>query len=558
MPSTDSGSIDRETNRRARQAALENVVPGDAEPTSLVSYVSHGRLLVIGEETAGRDAIARLQGHLDPWLWIPGPGDPVRRDRDRQRRVEGGSPAVTGNLGQFTVTVGEGGIAAGPDRLLGERGGRFDLVLDLRSAPSLSAPILPVGYYAPRSDPAALDAALDELPEMTGEFEKPKFFNYDASICAHGRSGIPGCTRCIDACPTQAIVSAGEEVTVNPYLCQGGGSCVAACPTGAMTYAFPKVTDLMAHVRRLLDAYSEAGGKGPVLIFVDENSAERVQARLDAGLPPEVIPVQVEEIGSLGLDAWLSCLAYGAAGVVLASSAETPAPVTEALDAQLEVAGALLAGMGYPANAVQRWSADGAADAGEGPEVHEGPLLNKAARFTVPDEKRTALRLAINHLHAQAPAPRKIIDLPSHAPFGEVRVDGKACTLCMSCVGQCPTAALSDGAGLPQLNFTEWNCVQCGICARACPEDAIELRARFVFDSDARQTRRVLHEEQPFFCVSCGKPFATQSVLDVMKRKLETHWMFQTEEARRRLEMCDTCRVKDMARAEFSKGRDSH
>jgi ferredoxin len=415
-----------------------------------------------------------------------------------------------------------------------------------------------VGYYAPRGDSAALDAALSELPDMTGEFEKPKFFNYDPSICAHGRSGVTGCTQCIDACPTQAIVSAGEEVTVNPYLCQGGGSCVAACPTGAMTYAFPKITDLMAHVRRLLDAYAEAGGTEPVIMFVDEHSAGPVQARLDGELPAEVIPVQVEEIGSLGLDAWLACLAYGAGGVVLASSSATPAPVTETLDAQLEVAGALLAGMGYPADAVQRWPADAAGEAAGDLKIPPGPLVSKAARFTVPDEKRTALRIAINHLHGEAPAPRKIIGLPSHAPFGEVRVDGKSCTLCMSCVGQCPTAALSDGAGLPQLNFTEWNCVQCGICARVCPEDAIELSARFVFDSDARQTRRVLHEEQPFFCVSCGKPFATQSVLDVMKRKLESHWMFQTEEAKRRLEMCDTCRVKDMARAEFAKGRDNH
>jgi ferredoxin len=554
MPSSDPGSNRREINRRARQAALENVLPGDAEPTSLVSYVSHGRLLVIGGETEGMAAIERLAGDLEPWLWMPGKGSPVRRDRDGLRRVEGGVPGVTGNLGQFVLTVGDGGIAAGPDRLLGERGGRFDLVLDLRDEPSLTAPVLPVGYYAPRGDEAALDKALSDLPDMTGEFEKPKFFNYDASICAHGRSGIGGCTRCIDACPTQAIVSAGEEVMVNPYLCQGGGSCVAACPTGAMTYAFPKVTDLMAHVRRVLDAYLEAGGEAPVLMFIDEHSAGLVEARLDAGLPAEIIPVQVEEIGSLGLDAWLACLAYGACGVVLASCAATPAPVIETLDAQLEVAGALLAGMGYPVNALQRWTADAA----EALELPDGPLLSKAARFTVPDEKRTALRLAINHLHAEAPAPRKVVGLPAHAPFGEVRVDGKACTLCMSCVGQCPTAALSDGAGLPQLNFTEWNCVQCGICARACPEDAIELSARFVYDSDARQTRRVLHEEQPFFCVSCGKPFATQSVLDVMKRKLESHWMFQTEEARRRLEMCDTCRVKDMARAEFAKSRDGH
>ena len=38
----------------------------------------------------------------------------------------------------------------------------------------------------------------------------------------------------MDACPTQAIVSAGDRIEVDPYLCQGGGSCASACPTGAI------------------------------------------------------------------------------------------------------------------------------------------------------------------------------------------------------------------------------------------------------------------------------------------------------------------------------------
>jgi hypothetical protein len=39
-------------------------------------------------------------------------------------------------------------------------------------------------------------------------------------------------------------------------------------------------------------------------------------------------------------------------------------------------------------------------------------------------------------------------------------------------------------------------------------------------------------------------------MLDVMMSKLEGHWMFQSEDARRRLQMCEHCRVKDMFRAE--------
>jgi ferredoxin len=125
----------------------------------------------------------------------------------------------------------------------------------------------------------------------------------------------------------------------------------------------------------------------------------------------------------------------------------------------------------------------------------------------------------------------------------------------MSCVSACPTFALQDGRGLPQLNFREWNCVQCGLCERTCPEDAITLQPRFLHDAEARERPRTLHEEQPFCCVSCGKPFATRAVLDKLARKLEGHWMFQTEEARRRMQMCEDCRVRDMFTSEARRPR---
>jgi ferredoxin len=168
------------------------------------------------------------------------------------------------------------------------------------------------------------------------------------------------------------------------------------------------------------------------------------------------------------------------------------------------------------------------------------------AGFAGSNEKRNTLFFAIDWLYKQAPNPRNITELPARAPFGEIRVDRDACTLCMACVSVCPAAALADGGDTPQLNFVEANCVQCGLCEIACPESAITRVPRFVYQREQRMQTRVLNEEPPFRCISCGTPFATQSVIKKILGKLQGHSMFQDEQALRRLQMCGDCRVKSM------------
>lgn len=534
----------------ARARVMAAPVQEDATPTSLVGYQSYGRVLVIGEEHIALAAARRLGDDVEWALLAPGEPSPDKHLEDGRPVIRGGKPMVEGYLGAFSVTLETDSGTVPLAALLGEDYGVVDLVLDLGDSPLMDIEVPPVGYYAPR-DEAALERVLADLPEMEGEFEKPKYFNYDPSICAHGSSGLTGCTRCIEACPTQAIVSIGDKVEVNPYLCQGGGSCVAACPSGAMTYAYPTVADLLAHVRGVVETYREAAGSGPVVMFHDGWSRKALAGDLGARMPEDVIPVELEEIGSVGLEAWLACLAYGARAVVMLRTAGTPPRILRELEDQTRFAGAILAGMGYGPESAS------VLDAGE-PEATLAALgelpaegLRRPASFAAPDEKRNIIRMALDHLYRQAPNPRRSTELPAGAPFGQVKVDKKACTLCMSCVGVCPTAALQDGRDLPQLKFTEWNCVQCGLCEKACPEDAITLGPRLLYDADARQQTRLLHEEQPFCCVVCGKPFATQSVMQVMARKLEGHWMFQTERARRRLQMCEHCRVKDAVTEQF-------
>ena len=543
---------DTTANGRARRAAMLRVDTGARRPTSLVSYESTGRVAIIGHAANATAAAERLKDALDCTVLITAGESPESGDAAVQpssegpgvRTISAAVSAVRGHLGAFEVDVivNEETQPLAPSLLTAHR--PFDIVLDLCDPPFIGAEVPPPGYFAPRRDPHALEHAVEEIPGLVGEFEKPKYFNYNADICAHGRSGITGCTRCMEACPTDAIRSLEELIEVDPFLCQGGGSCTTACPTGAITYAYPAVSDLLTELRGALATYGEAGGGVPCVLLHDAERGRAWVGEAAESLPENLIPYELEEIGAAGLDAWLALVAYGARQVVLWCPANVPASVKSEIEHQLGIAGIILEGMGYPKSLLV------CADEGDGEWISAVPASDaldvERASFAAVDEKRTNIRLAVDHLYARAPAPVDHVALNRGAPFGEVLVNRDTCTLCMACVSVCPASALSDGGNEPKLKFIEWNCVQCGLCETACPEDAITTAPRFLFDAKQRRESRLLNEDTPFNCIVCGKAFATTSVIERMREKLSGHWMFQKPEAVERLEMCETCRVKDM------------
>ena len=542
---------------RARNAALMADSWHDRTPTSLVAYASAGSIAIIANREVGEALASRLGKTLKCTLLIPlaadGPQPGAIADDPGDsgagastRSIHAALAGVSGYLGQFVVKGRVAGevVDIAPSLLTAHK--PFDIVLDLGEPAQLEREVLPPGYYAPGSDADALERALAEIPELVGEFEKPRYFNYNPDICAHGASGIRACTRCIDACPTLAISSAGERVEVNPYLCQGGGSCATACPSGAITYAFPLAGDLLASLRKILAGYYASGGVAAQVLFYDGEAGREWLRQHAEALPENIIPCEVEEIGALGMDAWLCVLAYGAVAVTMLCVSGTPPSVRRELEEQRLFAAAILAGMGHDPHLIrlQETSDEAALMTALGGATTGQPL--EAATFQPQNEKRTNIRLAVEHLYEQAESPAETAPLPTGAPFGELLVNDKTCTLCMACVSVCPASALSDGGSEPKLNFIEWNCVQCGLCESACPEDAIERHTRFVYDPRLRRASRVLNEDKPFHCVGCGKPFATTRVIESMREKLSGHWMFQKPEAVKRLEMGEDWLVKDM------------
>lgn len=514
-------------NRKARETALAVMEGLPIEPTSLVNYQSRGRVVVIGDNLA-QEYAPRLHENLQPLVILTEgaeePGVPLVPLGGRSIRIEG-------YLGAFKIHLGDAGKANAETVMA-------DLVLDLSPAPLIDRAMTPPGYLSSNTDEAALSAAIDELNGMTGTFEKPTYFDYDPDICAHGRSGKTACNRCIEACPADAISGLAETIEVNAHLCQGGGACATVCPSGAIQYVYPRARDTLTRLRRLLSVYRDEGGSEPVLVIHTEQQAEAPDWLKQSHL----LPFQVEELASLGLEVWLSALAYGAREIRLLDDGSLPRQVGRALNEQLVTAQEILAALGYPPQVVRLAGPEEVGIDGREPMPEISP-----AGFSGVGGKRQTAYLAIDHLYAMAAKARPMANLTQGAPFGNAYVEADACTLCLACVGACPGKALQSGSdGIPQLQFIEANCLQCGMCTRTCPEDAIWITPRLIFDRDKRSQPRTLHQEPPFLCVSCGKPFATRSVIDNMLNKLKGHYMFQSERALRRLTLCDECRVIDI------------
>jgi ferredoxin len=431
----------------------------------------------------------------------------------------------------------------------------FDVVLDLSEQPLIDWHAAPQGYFKDASS-----ATLMKMRDLVGEFEKPKFFVYKQKICAHSRNETVGCNACVDICSAHAITSekSRQQIKVNPNLCVGCGACTTVCPTGALTYAYPKASEQGAKIKALLSTYTAAGGKEPALLLHSQGAGAQLieqlgraaQLRQAQGVPHNLIPIGVWHTASIGTDLWLSAIAMGVSQIAVLTTAEEAPDYLTGLRQQIEIAQTLLRGLGYAGTHIKLIEAKDVAtlDAAlQQLKTTKQSVLAKPARFAMPSEKRSTLDLALDHLitHApQSPLPEQI-ELPkAGSPFGTLQVNKDTCTLCLSCVSACPSAALQDNPERPQLKFIEKNCVQCGLCAQTCPENAITLQPRMLLTKERTQSR-VLNEQPPYSCIRCNKPFGTLKAIEGMLTKLSGHAMFQGE-ALNRLKMCGDCRVIDL------------
>ena len=578
----------------------------DAEPVPTVTYKSAGRLLIIGALDAAERAAELVSDTLDVTVFSVGAGSQGGAQERRYPVLTGKIQTLTGWLGAFDLKWSRNNpidldlctrcnacVAACPEGAIGldyqinsslcmshracvkvcgvagaidfsreseDLSEKFDLVLDLRTTPAFTQHALPQGYFLWDGQD---QRTLIQLRGLVGEFEKPKFFVYKQKLCAHSRNEKTGCNACIDVCSAQAISSERDrqQIKVNPNLCVGCGACTTVCPSGALTYAYPRAGEQGLKLKTLLSTYARVGGKQAAVLFHSQEAGQKLlgdlgrAARLNKtirGVPARVLPVALWHTSSVGMELWLSAIAYGASQVWVLMTGEEAPQYRTAVREQMDVAQALLKGLGYQGEHFKIISAQPVTDLATDLAALDAALqaapaqgVAQATSFTVQADKRATLELALDHLVAQASAQPELITLPAKgSPLGALSLNKDTCTLCLSCINACPASALRDNPESPQLRFIEKNCVQCGLCVKTCPEGSLTLMPQFNL-TPQRKDAVVLNEMKPYACVRCSKPFGTLKAIEAMLGKLAGHSMFQGE-ALERLKMCGDCRVIDI------------
>lgn len=535
-------------NALPKQAALlaELQIPRPQTPSRDIT--SQGICLILGSNDSAMEAAKRLSEALTITCLLTSAPEFVRPVNSYDLAI-GTIVKAEGTIGRFEVTVDQYApmqrTGRGDPGFMEPKDGaksRCDIILDLTgNTPLFPAPEKRDGYFhADPKNKLSVERAIFDASQMVGTFEKPIYIRFDASICAHSRAAQTGCQRCLNVCPTGAISPAGDVVFIDNNICAGCGACAAVCPSGAASYDDPPVDYVFRRLRALSVAFREAGGVSPrVLFHEEEHGAEmiRLSARFGRGLPADVIPVEVSSVEGVGHAELIAAMGVGftEALVLMNPKSDMTAPESE-----LGIARAILEGGGHNPDCLRLLRLETPDDLED--ILYDRPIEPILVEPILPlGGRRDVTRLASIALLPDLDAP---IELPAGAPYGAVLIDQDKCTLCLSCISLCPVGALTDNADRPAVNFQESACLQCGICKSTCPEDAITLKPQLNLAKQAI-IAQVLHEEEPFACIECGKPFGVKSTISKVIEKLEgKHWMYTNSDNSKLIQMCDDCRVK--------------
>ena len=204
-------------------------------------------MLIYGRDELAIEAGKLLKDHLDVTVLITPPADSTPPRATEFPVVKGTIRAAKGILARSnspSTTMRRRAILA-RRALFGAGARRRGVALRHRARPLRRAPLFPAhdlrdGYLrADPADPAAVLSAVLKARDLVGTFDKPRYIDFTAELCAHSRSQhrrLPALPRPL---PDRRDRAGRRSRRDRRAICAGCGQCAAVCPTGAAAYALP-------------------------------------------------------------------------------------------------------------------------------------------------------------------------------------------------------------------------------------------------------------------------------------------------------------------------------
>ena len=213
------------------------------------------------------------------------------------------------------------------------------------------APICATAICAPiRAIPPRCCAPCSRRAISPARFDKPRYITFTEDLCAHSRSRIVGCHRCLDLCPDRRDRAERRSCGDRRENLRGLRPMRRRLPDRrrSLCAAAGRRADAQA-ARAACRPIARRAASSPIVLLHDEaHGAELIDAlaRHGDGLPAHVLPLAVNEVTQVGLEAVAAAFAYGASALRFLLRARPRHDVT-GLRNTIALAEPILAGLGF-------------------------------------------------------------------------------------------------------------------------------------------------------------------------------------------------------------------
>jgi len=380
------------------------------------------------------------------------------------------------------------------------------------------------GSFDPRQ--SSSQEVVKNLKENIKKYTYKKFISYDPLICQYHERREETCAKCVEVCPTTAIIKIdkAKHLQFSQIDCHGCGGCISVCPSGALDYT-PSPKEALYEMSKFY--------KNQIPLIVPQKMNIET---LECEIKPNVLPFAIEGEKFLHEATLLTLIQESGSQIIFYSDF-----LSKGTKDSIEILNNIFQ-IKYKKDAVLI-----AMNKEELKKALKKVDFIKNSFYTVNQEgsrKREIFALRLKHLVGEEDLG--LVKTGEHIHYGKIQINQDKCTLCLSCVGACNMDALSAHSEDNTLRFNASLCTSCGYCVSTCPEeecislqeDTIELKPSWFKDE-------ILAKDELFACLECGKEFATKKAIEKIAKMMLP--LFKGDKIKQRtLYCCEDCKPKIM------------